>query len=84
MEREVLYVGEDFKNINFKSITNEELRSNGFIQSVGCWYYDKSKYSLENIIEKNLGICTCDKTKLAVIYKENQDDRIFVYNFSKK
>lgn len=84
MVKTVIYIGEDFKNIDFNNVYDNYLKVNGFIHSVGCSFDDKSKYSDEFAINLGLKVCESVNAKLAVVYKEEFEDKIVTYFYSKK
>ena len=84
MIRSILFTGDKFLNVDFKNITADQLEINGFAKGVGEVVLNKLEFDANKHINNFKKVCEVCNSDLAVVYKNEFDDKITIEFYHKK
>ena len=84
MSRSILFTGDKFLNVDFKNITADQLEINGFVKGVGEVVLNKLEFDANKHINNCKKVCEVCNSDLAVVYKNEFDDKITIEFYHKK
>ena len=84
MIRSILFTGDKFLNVDFKNITADQLEINGFVKGVGEVVLNKLEFDSNKHINNCKKVCEVCNSDLAVVYKNEFDDKITIEFYHKK
>lgn len=82
MKKYVIYLNDEFKNIDFKNLSNDELTAKGFKKSVPVIYKNKEEFNIDTVLKTSKQICESAKTKLIAVITEELNNEITSYFYN--